>query len=163
MMTGISPEQDSQKGQWRVNRGRALPPLRLTDGKATLAGIALLALTTVYAYAAPALYTAQQLKNGRAVFARNCESCHGITLQGGVGPTLIGQEFAPASASSTIGAVFSFMSSQMPEGSGGSLTQTEYEDVMAYILGENGYPAGTILLDFTIALTSKTPLVSQVK
>jgi hypothetical protein len=55
------------------------------------------------------------------------------------------------------------MSTQMPDGNGGSLMHTQHEDVMSYILSKNGYPAGQVKLDYTSALASTVPLVSQVK
>jgi mono/diheme cytochrome c family protein len=117
----------------------------------------------VYAASVPAHYTGQQATDGEVVFTQNCASCHGDALQGEVGPRLVGQNFAPASGNNTVSSIFSFMSSQMPDGNGGSLTHTQYEDVMSYILSKNGYPAGRTKLDYTSALASTVPLVSQVK
>jgi hypothetical protein len=51
----------------------------------------------------------------------------------------------------------------MPASAPGSLTQTQYEDLMAYILKQNGYPAGSTALVYKDSLTSTVPLVSQVK
>jgi len=132
---------------------------------AIVASVAISALvgTCVYAASVPALYAGQQATDGEAVFTENCASCHGDALQGGVGPRLVGQNFAPVSGNNTVGSIFSFMSSQRPDGNGGSLTHTQYEDVMSYILSKNGYPAGQTKLDYTSALASTVPLVSQVK
>lgn len=121
------------------------------------------AITSASAAPLPALYSAQQKTDGQAVFAENCASCHGSVLEGGVGPTLAGQHFSDSSDHNSVGSMFSFLSTQMPDGSGGSLTHKQYEDVMAFILYKNGYPAGTRRLDFASAQTSKVPLVSQVK
>jgi polar amino acid transport system substrate-binding protein len=84
-------------------------------------------------------------------------------LQDGAGPTLIGQNFSGAADHITVGSTFSFLSTQMPDGSGGSLTHTQYQDIMAYILSKNGYPAGQTPLDYAEADVSKVPLISQVK
>jgi mono/diheme cytochrome c family protein len=119
--------------------------------------------TSVYAASVPALYTGQQAIDGQAAFAQNCASCHGDALQGGVGPRLVGQNFSAASSNNTVGSIFTFLSAQMPDGNGGSLTHAQYEDLMAYILSKNGYPAGQTRLDFTSALASTVPLISQVK
>ncbi|MDR3522103.1 MAG: cytochrome c [Acidocella sp.] len=128
-----------------------------------LIGLAVSAAVCAHAAAVPTIYTSQQAANGQAVFTQNCASCHGSDLQGGVGPMLIGQDFAAASANNTIGKIFTFLSTQMPEGNGGSLTHTQYEDAMAYILSKNGYPAGTAKLDYAKAKASTIPLISQVK
>jgi len=119
--------------------------------------------TSASAAQLPALYTARQKDDGQAVFAQNCASCHGSALEGGVGPTLAGQRFSTSSNHNSVGSIFSFLSTQMPDGSGGTLTHKQYEDVMAFILYKNGYPAGTTSLDFASAQTLKAPLISQVK
>ena len=119
--------------------------------------------TCAYAASLPALYTAQQATDGQTVFTQNCASCHGDALQGGVGPRLTGPIFASASTNNTVGSIFAFLSTQIPDGNGGSLTHTQYEDAMSYILSKNGYPAGNAKLDYTSALASTVPLISQVK
>ena len=110
-----------------------------------------------------ALYTPSQANAGAAVYAQNCAGCHGGALQGGVGPALAGQNFAGPYSQNTVGTVFSIISSQMPADRPGGLSHTEYENVMAYILSKNGYPAGSSALDYNAGLISTAPLVSQVK
>ena len=119
--------------------------------------------TSTHAGSVPALYTAQQATDGKTVFSQNCAICHGHALQGKIGPALVGQNFAPASGNNTVGSIFTMLSTQMPYGAGGSLTQTQYEDAMSYILSKNGYPAGRTMLGYSSALASTVPLVSQVK
>lgn len=89
--------------------------------------------------------------------------CHGADLKGGAGPALTGKGFASEGTHSSIGVVFTQEAQQMPAGQPGSLSQTQYEDVMAYILQQNGYPAGSTAFDYKAGLTSTTPLVSQTK
>jgi mono/diheme cytochrome c family protein len=129
---------------------------------AALAGLTLAAVSCAYA-AAPAVYTAQQATDGQTVFTQNCASCHNADLSGSVGPALVGADFAAASDKLTIGKIFSFLSTQMPDGNGGSLTHTQYEDAMAFILSKNGYPAGAAKLDYTAATSSTVPLISAAK
>lgn len=112
--------------------------------------------------APPALYTTQQAADGQQVFSQNCAACHGSSLQGGVGPKLTGQDFAAPASKYTLGSIFTLIATQMPDGACGSLTHTQYEDAMAYILSKNGFPAGTAKLDYAKTLTSTMPLVSQV-
>lgn len=127
-----------------------------------LLGAALAVGSSVAAIAAPpALYTADQAKAGSGVFADNCAMCHGSDLTGAAGPALVGQAFAAPSNNYTIGSVFTEVAEQMPAGQPASLTHEQYEDVFAYILQENGYPAGTTKLDFAKASSSKDSLVSQ--
>ncbi len=127
-----------------------------------LLGAALLAGSSTVALAAPpALYTADQAKAGADVFSQNCAMCHGADLSGAAGPALVGQAFASASNKYTIGPVFTEVALQMPAGQPASLTHEQYEDVFAYILQQNGYPAGTTKFDYTAGLSSKESLVSQ--
>jgi polar amino acid transport system substrate-binding protein len=128
-----------------------------------LAGVALSAAAYAYAATVPAIYTARQASDGHTVFTQNCASCHNNDLSGGVGPALAGADFASASDKLSIGKIFTFLSTQMPDGNGGSLTHPQYEDVMAYILSKNGYPAGPNKLDYAAAAGSAQALVSQVK
>ena len=111
----------------------------------------------------PELYTAQQATDGQVVFTQNCAACHGNDLTGGVGPALIGQDFSSAGSKNTVGSVFKFLSAQMPDGNGGSLSHAQYENVMAFILSKNAYPAGAAKLDYAAASASVAPLISQVK
>ncbi len=114
------------------------------------------------ALAAPALYTADQAKAGQDVFAGNCAACHGPNLGGDEGPALAGPSFAPAANHLTVGGIFNFITSQMPQSAPGSLSHVQYEQVMAFLLSKNGYPAGTSALDYAAALKSAAPLVSTV-
>jgi len=111
--------------------------------------------------ASPALYTADQAKAGAAAYATSCAMCHGADLSGAAGPALMGPSFAGPAIKATIGSVFTQLTGQMPAGQPGSLTHEQYEDVMAYILQQNGYQAGAVKLDYTAALASTVPLVSQ--
>lgn len=110
----------------------------------------------------PAIYTPAQASAGATVFAQSCASCHGATLQGEAGPALTGPGFV-AGVGNNIGSLFSLVAQQMPLSSPGSLSQTQYEDVVAYILSKNGYPAGSTALNYTQAMTSTVPLVSAGK
>lgn len=129
------------------------------------AAVGLLGVSALAARAAsvPAIYTAAQATAGAAVFSQNCAVCHGAALEGEAGPTLVGQSFASAASSYTVGAIFGEIAEQMPAGAPGSLTHDQYADVMAYILSKNGYPAGSVALDYNASLGSSVPLVSQVK
>jgi len=135
--------------------------LKLT-GFAAATGL-LLAAAQAVAATPPALYTSAQATAGAAVFTQSCAMCHGANLQGGAGPALTGASFDSASANKTIGSVFTLITTQMPLGSGGSLTHDQYTAVMAYILTKNDYPAGSTPLDYTTSLASTVPFVAQAK
>jgi mono/diheme cytochrome c family protein len=111
------------------------------------------------AAALPALYTKAQASLGFIKFLANCAQCHGAHLEGRSGPALKGPNWANAKADYTVGEVFTVVSQQMPATAPGSLTHDEYVDIMAYLLQQNGYPAGAKALDFDTAAASKAALL----
>ena len=106
----------------------------------------------------PALYTAAQATAGMGKFIGNCAVCHGAKLQGMAGPSLKGPNFASAKANFSISDVFTIVSQNMPATNPGSLEQGDYVEIMAYLLQQNGYPAGSSALTFASAMQSKVPL-----
>jgi mono/diheme cytochrome c family protein len=111
------------------------------------------------AEAPPALYTAAQAAAGHVKFLGNCASCHGPTLAGRAGPALKGPNFANAKSGFSVSDIFNIVAQNMPASNPGSLEPDDYVQIMAYLLQQNGYPAGTTALDFNGASTSKVPLV----
>lgn len=88
-------------------------------------------------------YTADEASRGKALFQANCQGCHGSELGGGVGPALKGPSFAATWGNKTLGALVSFEHSKMPLTAPGSLTLPDYQNLAAFILQQNGLPAGT--------------------
>ncbi len=109
----------------------------------------------------PALYTRSQALQGASAFEWKCASCHGHHLQGGVGPALEGPVFASAKSGFTIQQIYEFLSVEMPAYAPGSLTRTQYLDITAFLLQQNGYPAGSRALTDRIASESTVPLLFQ--
>jgi mono/diheme cytochrome c family protein len=109
--------------------------------------------------ALPALYTAAQAASGHAKFIGNCQMCHGSKLQGISGPALRGPNFASAKSAFTVGEVFTIVSQNMPASQPGTLPQEDYVDIMAFLLQQNGYPAGKTPLTFAGAGSSKVALL----
>jgi PQQ-dependent dehydrogenase (methanol/ethanol family) len=93
----------------------------------------------------PALYTAQQADTGAALYAGQCALCHGAALDGSAAPALKGPAFkALADAQKlTPASLLAVTSQSMPQGAGGSLTADQYRAITAYMLQQNGYPAGS--------------------
>jgi mono/diheme cytochrome c family protein len=108
--------------------------------------------------ALPALYTAAQAEAGHAKYVGNCQICHGNKLQGRVGPALKGPNFASAKAAFTVSDVFTIVSQNMPASQPGTLPHDDYVEIMAYLLQQNGYPAGQSELKFDTASASKVAL-----
>ena len=88
-------------------------------------------------------YTAAQAASGRAIYERECAACHQANLQGSFeAPQLAGESFLRFWADLSPADLFVRISSSMPPGAEGSLTDEEHLDVVAYLLEANGAPAG---------------------
>jgi polar amino acid transport system substrate-binding protein len=98
--------------------------------------------------AKPALYTDAQATAGAQVYVSSCAACHGTALEGVAAPALKGAPFGEmATAQSlTAGALLDVIANTMPQSDPGSLKPEEYAAVTAYILQQNGYPAGATAL-----------------
>jgi polar amino acid transport system substrate-binding protein len=95
---------------------------------------------------APAVpYTAAQAKAGAKVYATSCIQCHGANLQGTAAPGVAGKEFLKTAQGNkwTLSSVRTLVFENMPLNDPGSLTPTQYAQVMAFLLASNCYPAGT--------------------
>jgi mono/diheme cytochrome c family protein len=121
--------------------------------------VRLAAVGTPPANAPPALYTKAQAVAGFAKYLGHCAMCHGAKLQGLSGPSLKGPNFASAKSNFAVGDIFMIVANNMPASAPGSLPQQDYVEVMAYLLQQNGYPAGTTALTFADATNSNVPLV----
>jgi mono/diheme cytochrome c family protein len=107
----------------------------------------------------PALFTEAQVKQGAQKYADNCAQCHGDALQGQSGPALKGPLFASVKSAFSVGDILTFMSINMPATQPGSLSHDDYVQIMAYVLAQNGYPAGQAALTFDGGTASKVPLL----
>lgn len=110
----------------------------------------------------PALYTADQAATGALAYYKNCAMCHGPALDGQSGgysgPALKGPEFADPSYDFHVNDMFNFVAKLMPAATPGSLTHDEDVQIMAFILQQNGYPAGGKELVYEDAEKSTVPL-----
>ncbi|HTJ25790.1 MAG TPA: cytochrome c [Candidatus Limnocylindria bacterium] len=96
----------------------------------------------------PALYTAQQAESGEALFAGKCAQCHGDRFR--AGPPLTGSRV-------TVGAIFQHATRHMPMQNALALTDDQYVRIMAAILEQNGFPAGSTPLTYATAFRSTVP------
>lgn len=94
--------------------------------------------------ARPALFTADQAAAGAATYAQTCAACHGTQLEGVAAPALKGPAFGEAAnaQSLTVQTLLEATAATMPQSDPGALKPEEYAAVVAYILQQNGYPAG---------------------
>jgi mono/diheme cytochrome c family protein len=82
------------------------------------------------------VYTAAQATKGQELFAGRCQSCHSPTTH--TGPNF----FANWAEGRPLWGLVSFVRTEMPYDSPGTLTNEEYSQVVAYLLKQNGLPAG---------------------
>ena len=100
-----------------------------------------------------------QATHGKMLYSAACAKCHGAQLQGAAGPALQGPAFAPASnAHLTIGAVYTYMATNMPADKPGKMKDQDYADIMAFLLYSNGYRAGGTKMTADTVRASTTKL-----
>ena len=118
--------------------------------------------TAAAAGSAPTLYASAQASAGAKAYAANCATCHGANLEGGAGPPLAGTNMKTLGSKThlTVGDMFQFMTTQMPMNAPASLSHAQYLAILAYILKQNGYPAGAKPLGYGTAMSSKLTMTS---
>jgi mono/diheme cytochrome c family protein len=87
------------------------------------------------------VYTDAQAERATAVFSQSCARCHSLTADPNSRP-LTGEKFWQGYTQKTVGDLLKFVSANMPNGNGGSLSASAYHDLVALILKSNGFPAG---------------------
>lgn len=88
-------------------------------------------------------YTAEQAKQGSAVYRQSCELCHGENLNDGSSPPITGDAFYSVWGGRTTGELLHYLETEMPTGSPGSLSEEQYLQVLAYVFQVSGFPAGS--------------------
>lgn len=100
-------------------------------------------------------YTEAQAAEGAALYKGACAMCHGDNLMGSFEvPALIGR-FAAHWSNGSIGALFEYVSSAMPQMAPGSLAPEDNARIVAFLLKANGMPAGTNPLPTNPALLKR--------
>ena len=122
-----------------------------TSFKVIAGAIATLGILPIKASAAnvkSALYTAAQAHDGAIVYQQSCAACHGNSLEGVAAPALKGQAFGEMATAQglTVDSLITVVANTMPQSDPGSLTPTQVNAVVAYILQQNSYPAGATAL-----------------
>src|SRR5688572_10626400 len=96
------------------------------------------------------VYTDAQATRATGVFGASCAGCHTLTPDGN--RPLSGDRFWQSNTQKGVVDLLNYISKNMPNGDGGSLSQESYNDLTALILRSNGLPAGqTELSPQTIA------------
>jgi mono/diheme cytochrome c family protein len=91
------------------------------------------------------VYTEAQAARGITAFGQSCSGCHALAAEGKA--PLVGEPFWKSFAQKTVGDLLEFVSTNMPNGTPGSLSEPTYRDIVALILKSNGFPAGTTELE----------------
>jgi mono/diheme cytochrome c family protein len=91
------------------------------------------------------VYTADQALRGKSGYDGVCARCHGVPLTGsqGNGPALKGPAFLAHWDNDTLGSLFTKIRDTMPAGSPGTLTDEVKRQILAYVLQQNGFAAGS--------------------
>jgi mono/diheme cytochrome c family protein len=90
------------------------------------------------------VYTQEQASRGKTLYSKQCASCHGDALDGsGQAPPLAGPDFKGNWNGQTADDLFEKMQSSMPADQPGKLSRQENADILAFVLGFNGFPAGS--------------------
>jgi len=89
------------------------------------------------------VYTAAQAKRGDTIYGASCSTCHAADLSGsGQASSLTGKDFNAAWDGVPLSDLFDRIRATMPADAPGTLTPAEVADVIAFILGKAGLPAG---------------------
>jgi S-disulfanyl-L-cysteine oxidoreductase SoxD len=97
------------------------------------------------------VYTEAQAKAGLVAYGKHCAECHGQDLGGdGFAPGLKGPEFMNNWNGLTLGELYDRIRISMPPSNPNSVTAKEKVEIIAYILKEDGFPAGTTELPATL-------------
>ena len=88
------------------------------------------------------IYTEEQAQRGQETYRKTCGGCHADDLTGDDAPALRGGHFASRWDQQTIWDLMFTIGTTMPLDTPSSLDPQEYADIIAFILRENGMPAG---------------------
>ena len=92
---------------------------------------------------ADGVYSDAQATRGASSYENECSGCHRADLGGAAGPALKDQRFARSFAGKDLKAFFARISTTMPRNAPASLGEDVYLDIVAHVLKENGFPAGS--------------------
>ncbi len=87
------------------------------------------------------VYTDAQAARATSTFNTVCSNCHTLSAQDNRPVT--GDKFWEAFTQKTVGDLLTYVKTNMPNGNGGSLPASTYNELVALILKSNGFPAGT--------------------
>ncbi|MCH8176254.1 MAG: c-type cytochrome [Proteobacteria bacterium] len=108
------------------------------------------------------VFTAQQAARGAADYSTNCASCHSVDLRGNSNtPSLLGMSFMFIWEGRSLGELYTKMRDEMPSDRPGGLSTRSYEDLLAYLLQSNQFPAGEKELKASTGMLDKISITSK--
>ncbi len=87
------------------------------------------------------VYSDAQAERGTQPFEQHCATCHSVTPGGN--RSLVGKDFMDGFTQKSTADLLTYVSASMPNGRGGTLPETTYNDIVAYMLKANGFPSTT--------------------
>jgi mono/diheme cytochrome c family protein len=90
------------------------------------------------------VYTDAQAERATVAFSQSCSRCHTLAAEGN--SPLSGEKFWEGFAQRTVEELLTYVRTNMPNGNGGSLPASTYNDLVALILKTNGFPTGVVEL-----------------
>ncbi|MEO7347325.1 MAG: c-type cytochrome [Opitutaceae bacterium] len=93
------------------------------------------------------VYSAEQAARGKKAYVAECARCHGDKLEGKKddeeeAPAMIGKEFLAGWYGKPLGRMVDLTRRTMPPETAGTMSRPMTLDLVAYLLSENGIPAG---------------------
>jgi len=143
-MTPAAPIQNSESGIQNSRHEFLIPNSKfLIPVLALVLAIAPARAQETAKTVADGVYTDTQAARGAAVYDGACSGCHRADLGGATGPALKDQRFARQFAGKDLKALFTKIAATMPRNAPGSLGDNVNLDILAHLLKENGFPAGS--------------------
>lgn len=97
-------------------------------------------------------FTTSQAEAGAEIYSRNCAQCHGPKMAGGLHePPLTKLSFFRTWGGLSLDTLYNYIVTKMPIRAPGSLSKSEYLNVVAHWLQRHNYPAG----DQALVMTSE--------
>jgi len=97
------------------------------------------------------VYTTAQAERGRQAYTRHCSRCHGEDLGGRRDYPLSGERFMDHWEAHTLEHLFVLIRDSMPPDGTNAVDPNDKRDIVAYLLQQNGFPAGTTELSQDVA------------
>jgi nitrate/TMAO reductase-like tetraheme cytochrome c subunit len=102
-------------------------------------------------------YTQEQAVTGAKTYAQACAVCHGENLEGGVGPVLKGASWKQLYGGEKLLTVWGEIKGPMAQNAGITFDTQQSLDLLAFLLQQNGLPAGKQPLADTRELSDTIP------